>query len=408
MEMPTDKATFKGVIYKNFGITLSDEQVAGIYAGYFAAAGRHESEAIPFLSLMKFLAQSGAVTDENALAAIKGYEELYGLANGRYEYEEFIPALENIAGALSGKTEKISAKSNEIKQIYIMYFRKKGVIPNKKINGKVFAEFALSADKADSVVHSSLTDENRKKLEDMITAEKYFSDVSLLTYEEAYEKLSELKGEINSEISASSLECDKVSGVYIKYAIENGSISASPIEALDLLDFVSGNMDTNTLLSEKMTAKNREKVNDAENYVKKAEDLFIGENYSRILLTVDLPNEGGDTTDFVEYLSSEVKNVFGDDAYITGEIVSTCDLEKSFDHDNLFITVFTLVSIFIIVAVIFRSLSLPVILVAVIQGAIFVAMSNQLLGDGIFFMSYIVSTCILMGATIDYGILMSS
>ena len=58
--------------------------------------------------------------------------------------------------------------------------------------------------------------------------------------------------------------------------------------------------------------------------------------------------------------------------------------------------------------VIFRSLSLPVILVAVIQGAIFIAMSTQLLGNGIFFMSYIVSTCILMGATIDYGILMSS
>lgn len=49
----------------------------------------------------------------------------------------------------------------------------------------------------------------------------------------------------------------------------------------------------------------------------------------------------------------------------------------------------------------------PIILVAVIQGAIFIAMSTQLLGDGIFFMSYIVTTCILMGATIDYGILMS-
>ncbi len=97
-----------------------------------------------------------------------------------------------------------------------------------------------------------------------------------------------------------------------------------------------------------------------------------------------------------------------DGAYITGEIISTYDLEKSFDHDNTFITVFTLVSIFVIVTVVFGSLSLPVILVTVIQGAIFVAMSTQLLGDGIFFMSYIVSTCILIGATIDYGILMSS
>lgn len=127
-----------------------------------------------------------------------------------------------------------------------------------------------------------------------------------------------------------------------------------------------------------------------------------------MLFFVNLPNESNNATDFVSYLSDEVKTVFGDDAYITGEVVSTYDLQQSFSHDNLFITVFTLVSIFVIVMVIFRSVSLPVILVAVIQGAIFIAMSTQLLGNGIFFMSYIVTTCILMGATIDYGILMST
>lgn len=127
-----------------------------------------------------------------------------------------------------------------------------------------------------------------------------------------------------------------------------------------------------------------------------------------MLLSVNLPNESKETTEFVDFLIGKVKEIFEDDACVTGEIVSTYDLEKTFDHDNLFITVFTLISIFVIVMVIFKSLSLPVILVAIIQGAIFIAMSTQLLGNGIFFMSYIVSTCILMGATIDYGILMSS
>ena len=408
MEMPTDKATFKGWAYKNLGVLLTDEQVAGIYAGYFAAVGVPEGETIPFLPLMKFLVQSGNLTDENALAAIKGYEELYGLVKGKYSYEEFIPALEKAASALSGKAEKISAKPEEIRQIYIMYFRENGRIPNGKINGKTFAEFALAADREDSAVHSALTDENREKLEDMLTAEKYFSDASLLTYEEACEKISALRSEMKSGFSASELGCDKISGVYIKYALKNGVFSATLIKASDLLDFASENMNTNALLSERMTDENREKIRDAQKDVKKARDLFVGENYSRMLLSVDLPNEGEDTTEFVEFLSARVKEIFGDGAYITGEIVSTYDLEKSFDHDNTFITVFTLVSIFVIVTVVFGSLSLPVILVTVIQGAIFVAMSTQLLGGGIFFMSYIVSTCILMGATIDYGILMSS
>lgn len=149
-------------------------------------------------------------------------------------------------------------------------------------------------------------------------------------------------------------------------------------------------------------------MTDAQDDISKAEDLFLGKNYSRMLLSVNLPNESKETTEFVDFLIGKVKEIFGDDACVTGEIVSTYDLEKTFDHDNLFITVFTLISIFVIVMVIFKLLSLPVILVAIIQGAIFIAMSTQLLGNGIFFMSYIVSTCILMGATIDYGILMSS
>ena len=166
-------------------------------------------------------------------------------------------------------------------------------------------------------------------------------------------------------------------------------------------------MDTNTLLMQKMSAENRKKVADAQVDIAKAEDLFLGEQYARMLLSVNLPNESADTTEFVAFLSDQVRETFGNDAYITGEVVSTYDLHQSFDHDNLFITVFTLISIFVIVMLIFRSLSLPVIPVAVIQGAIFIAMSTQLLGNGLFFMSYIVATCILMGATIDYGILMS-
>ena len=127
-----------------------------------------------------------------------------------------------------------------------------------------------------------------------------------------------------------------------------------------------------------------------------------------MLLSVNLPNESKQTSAFVTDLSVKVKEVFGQNAYIAGQTVSTNDLRNAFDYDNKLISIITIVSIFVIVAVIFRSLSLPIILVAIIQGAIWIALSTSLLTGSIFFMSYIVATCILMGATIDYGILMSS
>lgn len=49
------------------------------------------------------------------------------------------------------------------------------------------------------------------------------------------------------------------------------------------------------------------KVDDAQADIDKANDLFLGENYSRMLFSIDLPNESEDTTEFVGYLYDEVK-----------------------------------------------------------------------------------------------------
>ena len=408
MEMPMDKATLKGWIYENCGVALSDTQLAQTYGGYFATVGKPAEETIPFLPLMKFMAASGQITDAKIVATISGYDALYQAVNAKYGYEEFLPALSQVALARSGTLPQIDVTAESIRQIYIMYFYETGAMPEGKMSGKAFAEYALSQDETNEAVHGRLTDENRNKLADMLTVNRYFVDGASLDYSGAYEKLSTLQSEIKSDMTSAEIEKDKISGVYIKYATNGGKALSDPMMACDLLDFVSDNMDTNSLLKKKMSDDNRKKVDDAQADIDKANDLFLGEKYSRMLLSVDLPNESDDTTEFVGYLSDEVKKVFGDDSYITGEVVSTYDLENSFAHDNRLITIFTLVSIFVIVMVIFKSISLPVILVAIIQGAIFIAMSTQLFGGGIFFMSYIVTLCILMGATIDYGILMSS
>lgn len=408
MEMPTDGAKLKGWFYQNCGVLLTDEQIAQIYAGYFASTGEPESETIPFLPLMKFLAASGQITDQSAIQTINGYAQLYITVNAKYGYESFLPVLTNVATALSGTAPQIDVTNESVQQIYIMYFYANSLFQKGRINGKTFANYALATDKTNAVVHAQLTDDNRNRLADMLTVAKYYANESLMNFDGAYQTFAAMQSELLRETGSSAIEKDKISGVYIKYAVSDGNTLTQPMMAYELLDFVSENMDTNSLLKNKMSQENRRKVVDAQADIEKAEDLFMGDNYSRMLLSVDLPNESDDTTEFVEYLSEQVKNVFGEQACIAGEIVSTYDLEQSFAHDNLFITVFTLISIFVIVMIIFKSISLPAILVAIIQGAIFIAMSTQLLGNGIFFMSYIVSTCILMGSTIDYGILMSS
>ena len=242
----------------------------------------------------------------------------------------------------------------------------------------------------------------------MCVADAFLGDTTAYDFKEMTTKMNEMQNNIQSISNKGELGSDKVSGVYIKYAVANGNALTEATEAKDLLDFVTANMDTHELLKVKISDDNRSKVADAQDDMDRATDLFVGENYSRMLLSIDLVSESEESSAFVAFLLDTVRDIFGEDAHIAGEMVSTYDLQNTFDDDNRLISIFTIISIFVIVMLVFRSLSLPVVLVAVIQGAIWISMSTSLITGPMFFMSYIVATCILMGATIDYGILMST
>lgn len=293
-----------------------------------------------------------------------------------------------------------------IQQLYIMYIVGNNAeinglpIIENKINGGEFIGFIVDTAKTNTSVSNSVPS---GLIDSLDAACKALSEIKPVGFRTMTEKMNSLQ-------SGTSIDSEKISGVYIKYAISEGASAAiKPVMACDLVDFISENMETNSLLKGKMNEERRAKVEDAQAVIAGAEDLFIAENYSRILLGARLPAEGPEMVAFIDYLISSMHEVFGNSAHITGKVVSTYDLQAAFDVDNLIITVFTIISIFLVILFIFKSLSLPIILVLVIQGSVWISLSLCLIGGGlVFFMSYIVTTCILMGATVDYGILMSN
>ena len=85
------------------------------------------------------------------------------------------------------------------------------------------------------------------------------------------------------------------------------------------------------------------------------------------------------------------------------------EMEQSFDREMLLITLLTAISIFIVVAITFRSLSIPLILVLLVQTGVYVTMTvNGLMGYSIYYLALLIVQCILMGATIDYAILFTN
>lgn len=139
-----------------------------------------------------------------------------------------------------------------------------------------------------------------------------------------------------------------------------------------------------------------------------AEAQLIGQNYTRVLFILDCDVESQETFSLLETLRAEVKE-FCPQAIFAGDSMSSYDLDQSFSVDNLKVSILTVVFVFIILMFTFRSWGIPLPLVLVIQGAIFINFSiSAFSGTNLFFFVYLIVSAIQMGATIDYAIVFTN
>ena len=137
--------------------------------------------------------------------------------------------------------------------------------------------------------------------------------------------------------------------------------------------------------------------------------MFNGEEHSRLIFSFDLPEADDAAFKYVDEIKACLDEAYGKgNTFMAGGVMTNYDISKSFGGDLLVTNLITIISILMIIGLTFRSFSLPAILVLIIQGAIWAAMSvSFMLSQPIFFMSYLIASAILMGATIDYAILIT-
>lgn len=139
-----------------------------------------------------------------------------------------------------------------------------------------------------------------------------------------------------------------------------------------------------------------------------AKKQLYGENYSRMLLHLDLPLEGEETFKFIDTVH-DVTGEFYDTSYFVGDSTSCYDLAEAFDTDNIIVSVLSILFVIMILFLTFKNAGLPVLLIVVIQGSIWINFSmSYITGTNMFFLSYLIVSSIQMGANIDYAIVISS
>ena len=133
-----------------------------------------------------------------------------------------------------------------------------------------------------------------------------------------------------------------------------------------------------------------------------------GEDYQIMMIATDYKIASDDINNQINKVNDIVKS-YDSKAMVVGEAPCTKDLITITDKDFKTVSAVSIVAIFVIILFVLKSISLPVILVAAIEFAIFVNMGiPYFTHTQIPFIASVVIGAIQLGATVDYAILMTT
>ena len=151
-------------------------------------------------------------------------------------------------------------------------------------------------------------------------------------------------------------------------------------------------------------------LDDLFDQLEKAKLQLQSEEYSRLVVYLNLPEESDETFAFLGTIHEVLERHYPrQQCYVVGNSTSALDLSSSFVNDNNLISVLSALFVILILLFTFQSAGLPVLLIIVIQGAIWMNFSFPTLSDTpLYFLGYLIVSSIQMGANIDYAIVISS
>lgn len=201
--------------------------------------------------------------------------------------------------------------------------------------------------------------------------------------------------------------------LYTAYATNNSQygelingIGAYKVPLFDMFLFLKQQMQDGNI---RLDSDIQDTLDDLFDQLDQAKLQLQSDRYSRMVVYLDLPEEGTATEDFMNELHDLVRSYYPEDFYIVGNSTSAIDLSSSFIEDNLLISVLSALFVMLILLFTFKSAGLPVLLILVIQGSIWINFSVPAIRDTpLYFLGYLIVNSIQMGANIDYAIVISS
>ena len=151
-------------------------------------------------------------------------------------------------------------------------------------------------------------------------------------------------------------------------------------------------------------------LEDLHSQLSDAQLQLSGDNFTRLLIYTTLPEESAETFEFLDQVHEITESVYPQEKiYLVSESTNDYDLSSSFSNDNILISILSAVFVVIVLIFTFKSAGLPILLIMIILGSVWINFSfPKLMNANLFFLSYLVVSSIQMGANIDYAIVITS
>lgn len=209
------------------------------------------------------------------------------------------------------------------------------------------------------------------------------------------------------------MDYEVASLLYSAYAVNDSQygefvngLSNYKVPLYDMFMFVKDEMRKGNVT---FSGDTQEKLDDLFDQLDKARIQLQSDRYSRLVAYLDLPEEGDGTFEFLDEAHAIIAKYYSSDCYVVGNSTSAKDLSSTFGEDNMLISILSALFVILVLLFTFTSAALPVLLIVVIQGSIWLNFSFPYLQDSpLYFLGYLVVNSIQMGANIDYAIVISS
>lgn len=348
---------------------------------------------------------------------------LFGKAMDKTHHKSFIPKIPFV-GKFAYATKYI------MPPVFLLLIIGAYVVSSKcpYVYGYSMLETPVQSDAmiVDEMITESFGDSNMVAL--IVPAGNYEKEKKLLAELDARPEVDYTMGLSNTEAMDGYMLTDKLTArnfselleldyevaevLYMAYAVNDenyakiiNGLSTYSVPLIDMFMFLYDEVDEGyvTLDDDMMDT-----LEDAHTQMQIALDQLQGEQYSRMLVYLNLPEEGDETFAFLDEMHEIAGKYYEGSILIPGEATSQYDLYKTFQRDNTVVNVVSIMAVLVVLLFTFMSAGMPVLLIMVIQGVIWINFSVPAIQQkNVFFMSYLIVSSIQMGANIDYAIVIS-